>query len=121
MRYLWRDKIDFEVLNPTVSTEWFVEPELSQADEQSFTTNGDQKNLRGVGLGALRKWYRLKKRRIADLSALLACPECHGPVQSVSDNLHCENCQTSYAGHPVPDFNNPVRLERKSRSQKTFA
>lgn len=108
-RYFWQDEIHFKVLNPTVSTNWFVEPEASQLVDGTAPSNNSGGGLRSLGLAAVRRWYKLRKRKV-DLAQLLACPDCHGQLLA-DDLLTCVQCQTSYPRDPVPDFNRTVNLE----------
>src|ERR1043166_1898620 len=119
VRYLWKDKINFEVLNPEVSSNWFIEPETSELDEQEFVTSNRASGLRGKGLAALRKWQRFRKRTSLDLNTLLVCPECHSSLVMDDETGACTHCGVSYSLRPVPDFNRP--MSRKSSSLARFA
>lgn len=121
VRYFWKDKIDFKVLNPGVSSEWFVDPGLPEITEQAFVESNGGRGLRSMGLAALRKWHRLRKKNVIDLALVLACPECHGSL-SISDGVAaCSQCQISYSLSPVPDFNTPISLPGKAESLKRSA
>lgn len=121
VRYFWEGEINFEVLNPDVSSNWFVDPGSAELDEQGFVTSSRPNGLRSMGLAAIRKWHRLRKRKLADLRELLVCPECHGSLAIREDAGSCNHCRVSYQLHPVPDFNRPVRFESKSGSLKRVA
>ncbi len=113
VQYFWKGTIKFQVFNPEVSSDWFVDPKMNELDEQAFVTKNDQRGLRSMGLAVLRKWNRLRKKRV-DLAELLVCPECHGLLSQRDDVADCEQCQVSYPVHPVPDFNRAVSLMSKS-------
>jgi len=108
VRYFWRDEINFEVLNPEVSSDWFEDPGMPALNEEGFATSNGGKGIRSRGLAALRRWHRFKKRKVVDLIDLLVCPECHGSLL-IRDQLgSCEKCQVCYRVRPLPDFNRPV-------------
>ncbi len=121
VRYLWQDEINFEVLNPDVSSDWFVDPETPEPDEQSFVTSSRPKGVRSMGLAAIRKWHKLRKRKILDLAALLVCPECHGALGLQEDRGMCDQCEVFYPLSPVPDFNRPIACESSTHSQRRVA
>jgi SAM-dependent methyltransferase len=108
VRYFWRDQINFEVLNPEVSTSWFIEPQTSRPDERTLIPSSRPNGLRSTGLAALRRWQRLRKRKLVDLSKLLVCPECHNSLAIDNHRGACGDCGVSYSLRPVPDFNRPA-------------
>lgn len=118
VRYFWEGEINFEVLNPDVSSDWCVDPGTPAPDEQAFLTSSRPNGVKSMGLAAIRKWHRLRKRKVADLSELLVCPECHGSLNFCDDAGSCNYCRVSYPLHPVPDFNRPESFESKSGSLK---
>lgn len=121
VRYFWQNEIRFKVLNPEVSCDWFQQPEVEEDEVPAFVTSSARNGLRSLGLAALRKLYRLKKRKAVDLLELLVCPECHESL-TISDNLgSCGQCQTSYSLLPVPDFNRPAAINGDSGSLKQTA
>lgn len=120
VRYFWKDEINFEVLNPEVSSDWFVDPETPALDEQAFVDSSNTHGLRSMGLAAVRKWQRLRKRKPVDLSALLVCPECHDSLVMRDERGSCSRCGVSYALHPVPDFNRPLGVEGESGSPRVL-
>ncbi len=109
VRYFWKDKIDFKVINPEVSSDWFVEPAELPPDPDKFATSNGERSLRSTGLKALRSWNRMKKKKQIDLASLLVCPECHQRIVVDDERAVCERCKTTYPMRPVPDFNNPTR------------
>lgn len=121
VRYFWKDKINFKVINPDVSSDWFVEPQVLPPDEITLATSNGDKSLRSKGLLALRNWNRFKKRTQVDLTKLLICPECRGPLVANEETATCEQCETAYPLRPVPDFNSPTRNLKQSTSRRHFA
>lgn len=113
--YFWEDEIKFRIINPQVSCDWFVEPGSQKVDERFITKRPPLYDLRSLGLSVLRRWYRLRKRRPVNLMELLVCPECHGPLASDSDWLHCPACAIRYPKRPFPDFNRPVPFRSSCR------
>jgi SAM-dependent methyltransferase len=111
-RYFWKDKINFEVLNPEVSSDWFADPGAPEVDEQAFVQSNGGSGIRGLGLAAVRQWHRLRKRNGVDLNALLVCPECRGPLAIVDELGNCDRCGVSYGMQPVPDFTRPMKVEQ---------
>jgi SAM-dependent methyltransferase len=120
VQYLWQDDIKFKVINPEVSSEWFVDPELVEPHEQAFLTSNRQNGLRSMVLNGLRKWHRARKKAV-NLEELLACPECYGSLSVGDDVGKCERCQTSYSMRPVPDFNRPLNPQNNSTDLKLSA
>ena len=86
-----------------------------------FVPGNGGKGIRSMGLAALRRWHRLRKKTAVDLAGLLACPECHGPLSVADDVGSCDQCQLSFAFRPVPDFNRPVNSNRGRGSIKRAA
>jgi hypothetical protein len=121
VRYFWEGEINFEVLNPDVSSDWFVDPGTQELDENAFVTSSRPNGVRSMSLAAIRGWHRLRKRKLADLSELLVCPECHGSLAIRDDAGNCNHCRVSYQLRPVPDFNRPMSFENESDSLKRVA
>ncbi len=107
VRHFWKDRIQFEILNPETSTAWFVDPEIGLPAEDQLQARSRIAGIRGLGLAALRRWYRARKQKV-DIDQLLACPECHGDLQFDTDYYRCAVCATRYPRRPIPDFNAPV-------------
>jgi len=118
VRHLWKDKIDFEVLNPEVSSDWFVDPATRALDADSYIASNGGQGIRSSGLSALRKWQRIRKRKTVNVLDLLVCPQCHGSLTIVDDLASCSVCQLSYPVSPVPDFNRPVSFKSDVSAQR---
>jgi SAM-dependent methyltransferase len=121
VRYFWKDEINFEVLNPEVSSDWFEDPGTPAQSEEAFVPGNGAKGIRSRGLAALRKWHRFKKRTVVHLFELLVCPECHGSLLIRDEFGSCEKCQVSYRVRPVPDFNRPVTFEAGAGAPRQVA
>lgn len=121
VRYFWKDNINFKVINPEVSSNWFIEPPLQPLVESAFETKSSQTSLRSKGLRLLRRWQRLRKRNKFELSALLVCPGCRQALLMGDDRAICERCETTYPMQPVPDFNQAGQPVQKSESLRRFA
>ncbi|HUS10198.1 MAG TPA: class I SAM-dependent methyltransferase [Pyrinomonadaceae bacterium] len=119
--HFWEDKINFKVVNPDVSSEWFVDPGMPELNEQSFVQTNGGKGIRSRGLAALRKWHKLRKNKVIDLAQLLACPGCHGALSISNEFAACQQCQMSYSLSPVPDFNTPLTLQRLNNAVQRSA
>ena len=107
VRHLWKGKIRFEIQNPEASTSWFTDPKVVPLAENHMETLGRSAGLRGLGLAALRRWYRSRKRKV-DINRLLVCPECHGDLRFDPDYYYCAVCAVRYQRRPIPNFNTPV-------------
>jgi len=121
VRYFWKGEINFEILNPNVSSKWFVEPRTPKLEVHGFVRNTRSNGVRSAGLAAIRKWHRLTKRKLTNLSKLLVCPECHGSLAISEEVASCNFCCTSYPWLPLPDFNRPASFEHKRGSLKRAA
>jgi SAM-dependent methyltransferase len=120
VRYFWNESINFKVLNGDVSSDWFVDPDTRSLNGQEFTNNHPS-GLRSIGLAAIRKWHRLKKKPSKDLRDVLVCPECHGSLDISENQGGCRHCGVSYALAPVPDFNRSSDLTVMSASSSRVA
>jgi SAM-dependent methyltransferase len=121
VRYFWRDNINFSVINPEVSSDWFVEPPVTQLHHATYDANNRGTGLRSKGLTVLRSWQRLRKRKRIDLAGLLVCPDCRESIIVREDFATCNRCATTYPMRPVPDFNRPVDNNKKAGSLRGVA
>lgn len=105
--YKWRGKIEYKILNPETSTEWFDDPETLQDVEPTEFEAVAETSLRARLIGLIRKTRKVS----FSLDDLLACPECRSDLSHQGEVYSCTllECGLSYAAHPVPDFNNPVQ------------
>lgn len=104
--YKWRGKIQFKLLNPADSTDWFEDPETLHEVQTTELADLAEKSLRERLIGAMRSI----RRRTFDLDDLLACPTCHSDLTRLVDHYVCtgQTCGLRFAASPIPDFNNPV-------------
>lgn len=95
VRYYWSDRIDHEILNPTVDAAWGA-PKTPAASQSAG--GGMRKRLLN-GLRSLLS-QRVRNSRI-DLISLMRCPVCKGEsLRSEGATLVCAGCGSA---HPVRD------------------
>lgn len=104
VRYFWNDEIRFIEVNPETSVNWLTHANGGDGKTTEIINAMPITSLRSVGLSLLRRWYRLRKHRKIDLSSLLACPECRGPLIKGEDTFTCRNCVLCYSAAPLADF-----------------
>ncbi len=95
VRYYWSDRIDHEILNPTVDAAW-------EAPETLATSQSAGGGVRKHLLSGLRSLLsqRVRNSRI-DLTSLMRCPVCKGEsLRSEGVTLVCAGCGSVY---PVRD------------------
>ncbi|MBU2623836.1 MAG: methyltransferase domain-containing protein [Proteobacteria bacterium] len=107
IRYIWKDRIQYEIMNPETSTDWFIDPEMRLIEDGQLDARRNMKDFRGLAMAAIRKWYCAKKRKV-DLDRMLVCPECHGGLKVDPDYYCCPECGTRYSRRSIPDFTAPV-------------
>lgn len=110
MRYFWEGNIQFKVVNPEVSSDRFVEPVSQEPAEEEIISHPPSNSIRSVGLSLLRRYYKLTRKKVVNLSELLVSPEWHGGLSGDEDFLSCLACHIRYPNKPVPDFNSPVPI-----------
>lgn len=94
VRYYWRDKIDFTVVNPGDDAAW---PAPESAPQQPAPPT-----LRGVIGGSLLNLARgtlsqRKRNASLPLAPLLACPDCRGTAMALgADAVRCGGCGRHY-------------------------
>jgi SAM-dependent methyltransferase len=107
-RYFWKDRIDYEILNPEVSCDW-IDQIYDQSDEGESSQNYGSKGWRGWGIRLLAKFYGWKRNRKGiDIKMLLACPECHSDLNFQNNSCECLVCGAQYPLNPYPDFSNKI-------------
>jgi len=110
VRYFWKENIQFKIVNPEVSCDWFVEPVSQGLVDEKITSYASLTTLRSLGLLLLRLYYRFRKKKVINLEELLVCPECYGALSNDKDFLSCFECRVRYPKKPVRDFNRPVPI-----------
>lgn len=105
----WRDRIEFEVVNPEQSLAWFKSPPAGLAIVGEKLVPGDVRSssLRSRLISLVRRYYVWRKGRSVDLSHILVCPVCRGRLAMHSEIYRCLSCGSSYRHQPVPDFTEP--------------
>lgn len=92
VRYYWRDKIDYRILNPEVDAGWIAPEAETGAPGLSFRAK-----LNKAVLGIVRKLFSQNRRnRAIDLIDLLACPSCGSADIRRDADIRCNTCQTDY-------------------------
>jgi SAM-dependent methyltransferase len=112
LRYFWKDKISFNILNPDISCEWINQ--LSNGEKSSVVK--EQKSNRRVGwrylsllfLEFITKINRNRRLKKFDLFSVLACPTCKNNLTKIDDNFHCCICDINYRSKPYPNFENSI-------------
>lgn len=107
-RYFWKDKIDYEILNPQVSCDW-IDQIYTLSDVGKSSENYGSIGWRGWGIRLLAKLYGwMRKRKSIDINATLACPQCHSDLKFENSSSECLACGALYSLKPYPDFGNKV-------------
>lgn len=104
VRYYWKDKIDYQVINPQDKT--------FDAEQEEFNANSSKKSsLRGKVqsyiLSLIRRYFSQNKRNHQiKLFDLLQCTNCtHSPLTHINDRLVCSNCNASFVvNEKTPDM-----------------
>lgn len=101
IRLVWKNVIDFRVLNPEVSCSWInsgesIDEDFTNLTSDKYLTPG----IRGFGLKILTFAFNfLKHRGRISLNSLMMCPSCRvSPI--FQNNLSvCPKCQKSWVTH----------------------
>lgn len=92
VRYFWKDKIKFTVVNPEVDAGWSPpKPDGSSSVSQL----GIKAKFRLFLLGLLRHWFSQGKRNAKlDILPLMRCPKCHSEQleRNSVDEIVCSVC-----------------------------
>lgn len=94
MRFFWKDKIEFEIVNPECNANWPFPIEQSDGSyHNSFFCQIREMYLK------IRRWaYSQNTRnREIDILKLLMCPDCASTVLSKhGDSITCDSCKRQY-------------------------
>jgi len=94
VRYFWKDKINFQILNPSVAANW--KPTFSN----NITTKKNLKNIfRLFVLMLIRKLFSQSKRNDElDILPILKCAHCNsGDIERKSSSfIRCQKCSKTY-------------------------
>ncbi len=108
VRYFWRDKIKFRIINPEADVGWINNLKTSLIIDTN--TSYQIINFRRYGMKLVRRYYKMKKKRKINLLDILACPQCLGEFINEKDFLICLNCKIKFQKSPIPDFNRTLQL-----------
>lgn len=101
MRYFWKDKIKFTVVNPEVDASW--SPPV--ADSNAPPQLGIKAKLRLLILGMIRTLFSQGGRNTKlDILPLMRCPKCHSEQleRMSADEIVCKGCDAHYkSGHNI--------------------
>ncbi len=106
VRFFWKDKIDFEVIDADESMAWYDDSRGEGAEEVSG--NYGSTGWRSAGLRLLRAYWRRRRRKAINWLDILACPECHGGLEPRDGSYYCRLCRVGFSAMPVPDFSQKV-------------
>ena len=108
VRYFWTDKIKYHIHNPDVSTEWIEninqDSEVGQKKDTYISRKYGWRELGLVVLASINKISRKKRLANFNLSAIYACPHCHGEFAVDEAFFICKSCNLKYKRLPHPDF-----------------
>ncbi len=94
VRYFWKDKIRFRILNPQADATW----PAATSHRVLAQARGLKSKIRHAALGATQWLFsqRARNRRI-NLMPLLRCPGCHGLELSRQESvIACNDCAAAY-------------------------
>lgn len=94
VRYYWRDKIDFSVLNPATDASWAAEEVVNAV----APVIGVKARIQAYVLDAARSLLSQGRRnKKIDLFDLLMCPNCGSAnLSKDSENIRCVGCAAVY-------------------------
>ena len=94
VRYFWKDKIRFRIINPQADASW----PAATSHRLFAQTRGLKSKIRHATLGVTQWLFsqRARNRRI-NLMLLLRCPRCHGLQLSRQESvIACNDCGATY-------------------------
>lgn len=102
MRYFWKDKIKFTVLNPEVDANWA--PPATDASSPP-TRLSIKAKVRLLILGLIRSWFSQGSRNAKlDIVPLMRCPKCHSEAmeRKAAGEIVCKGCDSHFkSGHNI--------------------
>lgn len=108
VRYYWKDKIDYLIVNPEISCDWIESVYKNSSTKASVEGYGPaSKGWRGAGLrilAGIEKFRRRKRLQAFDLSSILACPACKGDLIAYPGKYQCSACKVNYSNVGIPNF-----------------
>ncbi len=101
MRYFWKDKIKFTVVNPEVDASWTPPPTDTNAPPQL----GIKGKLRLFILSLIRRVFSQGGRNAKlDILPLMRCPKCHSEAmeRKSAGTIVCNGCDAHFeSGHNI--------------------
>lgn len=96
MRYFWKDKIKFTVINPEVDASW-----VPPASDTSRTSPrlGFKAKVRLLVLGLIRRWFSQGRRNAKlDIVELMRCPRCYSYAieRKSAGGIACKECDSCF-------------------------
>jgi len=94
MRYFWKDKINFTVVNPEVDASWTPPPSDTPPPQP-----GIKGRLRLLILGLIRRVFSQGGRNAKlDILPLMRCPKCHSEQlgRKSADEIACKSCDAHF-------------------------
>lgn len=102
MRFFWKEKIKFTVLNPEVDASWA--PPATDASSPP-TRLGIKAKVRLLVLGLIRSWFSQGSRNAKlDIVPLMRCPKCHSEAmeRKSAGEIVCKGCDAHFkSGHNI--------------------
>jgi len=96
LRYFWKNKIDFLVINPEVDASWSPPLDTRELSTHSISAVG---LVRAIFLRLLRRIFSQNSRNATlDIVPLMRCPKCGcGDLSGHSDSyVACADCDSQY-------------------------
>lgn len=96
MRYFWKDKINFSIVNPEVDATWTPPSPSLDALPQHL---GVKAKLRLLLLNLIRIWFsQVSRNARLDILPLMRCPKCHSEnlVRLAVTDVVCMGCDSHY-------------------------
>ena len=108
VRFFWKDKINYQIHNPKISTNWIEEiAHNSKSDNVADGYLNTSIEWRRIGLALLanlQSWLRKYRLKSFDIYSILVCPECKGSLKQNVSFLSCDACNLSWNANPHPNF-----------------
>lgn len=96
VRYYWRGKINFVVVNPEVDAAWFAQETEAPKFDTNLLGSSLRHRVQGAVLNLMQKISRRRSRRV-NLQELLRCPACMTEeLLTEPDHVLCSKCKRIY-------------------------
>jgi SAM-dependent methyltransferase len=102
LRFYWKDKIDYEIVNPQTNAEWPYPIEAALNSQARMSSNVSfMQSVRGWYLYVRRALLSQNKRNSnLNIFELIRCPSCHSEKIEIAppalQTLSCLNCNATY-------------------------